>query len=118
MGIADSATVLARNAAEADAAATIVANAVDLPGHAAVTRAPANQIKDDSDLLDHLVVTSRGPLTSREAATALEAGAQVAERLMANGLIHRAALFLAAQGRVVADDGHIIPDMLETRHYA
>ena len=118
MGIADLVTLLARSAAGADAAATIVANAVDLPGHAAVTRAPASQVKDDSDLLDRLVVTGCGPLTSHEAATALEAGVQVAERLMADGLIHCAALFLAAQGRVVADDGHIIPDTLETRHYA
>jgi hypothetical protein len=118
MGIADSVTVLARSAADADAAATIVGNAVDLPGHAAVTRAPANQVKDDSDLLDHLVVTGCGSLNSAEIATALAAGVMTAERLMADGRIHRAALFLRDQGRVVVDDAHIIPDMLETRHYA
>ena len=38
LGIADAVTVLARTAAAADAAATIIANAVDLPGHPAVTR--------------------------------------------------------------------------------
>lgn len=118
MGIADSVTVLARNAAAADAAATIVANAVDLPGHLSVTRAPANQVKDDSDLLDRPVVTGCGPLSSADTAMALDAGAQMAERLMAEGLIHRAALFLRNQGRVVADDMHIIPDLVETRHYA
>jgi hypothetical protein len=118
MGIADSVTVLARNAAEADAAATIIGNGVDLPGHSAVTRAPANQIKDDTDLLNHLVVTGCAPLTSAETAAALEAGVKVAERLKADGMIHRAALFLEAQGRVVADGEHIIPDLLETRHYA
>jgi len=118
MGIADSVTVLALNAAEADAAATIIGNAVDLPGHAAVTRAPANTIKDDSDLGSHLVVTGCGQLSVAEIATALDAGVRAADRLMADGLIHRAALFLRHQGRVVADVGHIIPDMLETRHYA
>ena len=117
-GIADSVTVLACSAAEADAAATIVGNAVDLRGHAAVSRAPANQVKDDSDLLDHLVVTGCGSLNSAEIAAALNTGVLVAERLMADGLIHRAALFLRDQGRVVTDDAHIIPDMLETRHYA
>jgi ApbE superfamily uncharacterized protein (UPF0280 family) len=118
MGIADSVTVLARNAAEADAAATIIGNAVDLPGLAAVTRAPARHVKDDSDLLDHLVVTGCGPLTAAETAAALDAGVLAAERLMANGLVHRAALFLGNRGRVVSDDEHIIPDLLETRHYA
>jgi len=118
MGIADSVTVLARSAAEADAAATIIGNAVDLPGHAAVMRAPANQVKDDSDLRDHLVVTGCGPLSSAETAAALDAGVLTAERLMADDLIHRAAFFLRDQGRVVADGAHIIPDMLETRHYA
>ena len=41
LGIADAATVLAMSGAAADAAATLVANAVDLPGHPAVTRRPA-----------------------------------------------------------------------------
>src|SRR6266571_12991 len=41
LGIADAVTVLADQAAMADAAATIVANAVDLPGHPAIIRLPA-----------------------------------------------------------------------------
>ena len=42
LGIADAVTVLAATAAEADAAATVIANAVDLPGHPAIdTRAGA-----------------------------------------------------------------------------
>ena len=118
MGIADSVTVLAHSAAEADAAATIVGNAVDLPGHAVVTRMPADEVKDDSDLGGRLVVTGCGPLSPTEISTALDAGVLTAERLMSDGLLHRAALFLRDQGRVVADDAHIIPDMLETRHYA
>ena len=39
LGIADSVTVLATSAAVADAAATLIANHVDLPGHHAVKRA-------------------------------------------------------------------------------
>lgn len=118
MGIADSVTVLARSAADADAAATIVGNAVDLPGHPSVKRAPAHDVKDDSDLGDHLVVTGCGLLSSTEIATALDAGVLMAESLVAHGLVHRAALFLGKQGRIVADDEQNIPDMLETRHYA
>src|SRR5450755_544794 len=38
LGIADAVTVLARTASQADAAATIIANAVDLPGHPAIVR--------------------------------------------------------------------------------
>ncbi len=41
LGIADAVTVLAKNGAAADAAATIIANAVDLPGHPAIARVPA-----------------------------------------------------------------------------
>lgn len=119
MGIADSVTVLARSAAEADAAATVVGNAVDLRGHAAVTRLPANEVKDDSDLDRHLVVTACGLLTSHEIAVALEAGVLKAEALRADGLIDRAALFLRNQGRVVADiQERDFSDVLETRHYA
>jgi uncharacterized protein len=63
-------------------------------------------------------VTGCGQLGIIEIATALDAGVLTADRLMAEGLIHRAALFLGNQGRVVADVDHIIPALLETRHYA
>ena len=43
-GIATSVTVLAHNAAAADVAATLIANAVDLPGHPALTRVPADDL--------------------------------------------------------------------------
>jgi ApbE superfamily uncharacterized protein (UPF0280 family) len=118
MGIADSVTILATSAAEADAAATIVGNAVDLPGHSLVMRAPANRVKDDSDLGDRLVVTGCGALNSLEIGQALDAGSIMAERLRASGLIHRAALFLRDQGRVVAGEMPENPEMLEIRHYA
>ena len=57
LGIADAVTVLARNGAEADAAATLIANAVDLPGHPAISRRPALALAPDSDLGDRLVTT-------------------------------------------------------------
>lgn len=119
MGIADSVTVLARNAAEADAAASLVGNAVDLPGHPSVTRACAVDVVDDSDLGNHLVVTGCGELTYLEVGEALEAGAAEAERLANLGLIHRAALFLRDRGRLVDAPG-FKSDMsaLESKRYA
>jgi len=98
MGIADSVTVLAANAAAADAAVTIVANAVDLPGHAAISRARAIDVVDDSDLGERLVVTGCGPLTDAEIDMALSCGLARAERFIALGLIDRAGLFLRNQG--------------------
>ena len=71
LGIADAVTVLARTAAQADAAATVIANAVDLPGHPAIIRMPANELQPDSDLGDRLVTRDVGALTEFE----IEAGA-------------------------------------------
>ncbi len=98
LGIADSVTVLARTAAEADAAATVVANAVDLPGHPAVARTPARALQPDSDLGDRLVTRAVDPLSDADIAHALGAGLACAERLLARGLIAGAAL--QVQGRV------------------
>ncbi len=60
-GIADAVTVLATSAAAADAAATMIANAVDAD-HPAVRRAAARSVKDDSDLGDLDVTVDVGPL--------------------------------------------------------
>jgi ApbE superfamily uncharacterized protein (UPF0280 family) len=94
LGIADAVTVLARTAAQADAAATIIANAVDLPHHAAVQRCRACDIQPDSDLGARLVTRHVGLLSQDEIATALDAGVARAEMLMQRGLIHGAALQL------------------------
>jgi uncharacterized protein len=119
MGIADSVTILARSAAEADAAASLVGNAVDLPGHPAVTRARAVEVVDDSDLGGHLVVTGCSELTYHEVGEALEAGATEAERFLNQGRIHRAALFLRDRGRLVDGSASSL-DMpaLELKRYA
>lgn len=100
LGIADAVTVLARTAAEADAAATIIANAVDLPGHPAIDREPANSLAPDTDLGDRLVTTGVGTLTPPERAAALQRGLTVAETLRRRGLIGGAALFLQGDSRV------------------
>jgi ApbE superfamily uncharacterized protein (UPF0280 family) len=100
LGIADAVTVLARTGAAADAAATIIANAVDLPGHPAVTREPARMLAPDSDLGERLVTTGVGPLSEAEAAAALDAGLAVAETLRRRGLLEAAALFLNGEARV------------------
>jgi uncharacterized protein len=94
LGIADAVTVLAATAAQADAAATMIANAVDLPGHPAITRRPARAIKVDSDLRDLPVTTGVGPLTPALISRALDRGVAHADALVARGIIAGAALFL------------------------
>ena len=100
-GIADAVTVLARTAAQADVAATLIANAVDLPGHPAIIRRPANCLQHDTDLGGRLVVTQVGALTDTETATALSNGVRIAHEMLAPGQIHAAALFLNGQSRLV-----------------
>ena len=93
-GIADSVTILARTAAQADAAASVVGNAVDLPGHPAVTRLPADTIDPGTDLGGRLVTWDLGPLTPIEIDAALDAGRRTADVLRARGLIDGAVLTL------------------------
>ena len=99
LGIADSVTVLARSAAAADAAATLLANAVDLPGHSAIARVPAASLDPDSDLGERLVTTGCGPLTVAEIEEALAAGLAEARIMAGEGLIAGAALFLAGRSQ-------------------
>jgi uncharacterized protein len=102
LGIADAVTVLGDTAASADAAATIIANAVDLPGHASIARVRACDISPDSDLGKRLVTRGVGELTEQEIERALDAGARVAEELLQRGLIRAAALSLCNERRVVS----------------
>jgi hypothetical protein len=99
LGIADAVTVLAQTAAMADAAATMIANAVhvDVPG---IVRRPARDLQHDSDLGARLV-TVGVPLLSAEArAAALAVGLRAAEAFRVRGLIEGAALFLQGEVRV------------------
>ncbi|MEA3085604.1 MAG: uncharacterized protein QOC89_3301 [Paraburkholderia sp.] len=99
LGIADSVTVLARNAATADAAATTIANAVNLE-HAGIVRRPASSLKDDSDLGDMLVTVDVPSLPQPLIDFALARGVDAAQRLREQGLIEGAALFLQGRARV------------------
>jgi len=105
LGIADAVTVLARTASQADAAATIIANSVDLPGHPAIVRCPAHDLQPDSDLGARLVTRDVGELSSGEIESALEAGTACARQLLAAGLIDGAALSLHGEMRVIALKG-------------
>jgi uncharacterized protein len=102
LGIADAVTVLADTASMADAAATIIANAVDLPGNTKIGRVRAYDLAPDSDLGERLVTQSVGQLSSHEICKALTAGARVAESLRSVGLVRAAALNLQGEVRVVA----------------
>lgn len=110
LGIADAVTVLAKNAAAADAAATMIANRVDLPGHPAIMRAPARSLQPDSDLGDLAVTRAIGKLTGLEIATALQRGQIYAEELRAAGLIEAAALHLACETLLVGPFGYAMGD--------
>jgi uncharacterized protein len=109
LGIADAVTVLADRAAAADAAATIIANAVDLPGHAAVVRVPARELAPESDLGDRLVTQAVGQLSASEVNQALLAGCETAKRLQNIGLIRSAALNLGGETRVVGSIAQLTP---------
>jgi len=101
LGIADAVTVLAKTAGSADAAATIIANAVDLPGHPAIVRRSACELQPDSDLGARLVTRQVGELASYEIEEALAAGEARACELLAAGLIDAAALRLLGETLVV-----------------
>jgi hypothetical protein len=100
LGIADAVTVLAADAAAADAAATLVANAVDLD-HPSIERRPASELDPDSDLGERLVTVRVGALRRAEIALALDRGAAKAEEMRRAGLIQAAVLLLRQECRVV-----------------
>jgi len=118
LGIASSVTVLARNAATADAAATLIANAVDLPDHPAITRQPACDVWPDSDLGARPVVTHVAPLPPADIARALLQGAARAQAMIATGAIAAAALVLQGQGVTVGqfEDGATAPKERSLQH--
>jgi uncharacterized protein len=95
LGIADAVTVLAREASVADAAATLIANAVDLPECRAIRRRPAVDLRPDSDLGERLVTVEVGSLSPHEIDTALKLGAARARRFRDRGAICGCALHLS-----------------------
>jgi len=105
LGIADAVTVLARSAAAADAAATLVANAVDVE-HPSIRRLPARDVKHDSDLGERLVTVAVEELPAQAIASALSSGSAAAATMLDAGWIEAAYLSLQGQTRVVARTTH------------
>jgi hypothetical protein len=122
LGVADAVTVIAGAASLADAAATLIANAVDLPDHPAITRAPARSRDPQSDLGDRLVTLAVGPLSADEVATALDRGVTEARHWLARGRIAAAALSLNGRTRLVATDPSLYsfdqPSLAQEPHHA
>ncbi len=102
LGIADSVTVLAKTASMADAAATMIANAVNAE-HRAIRRLPAREVKEDSDLGDLLVTVEVGALPRPTVNEALEAGLRAARQLEKAGLAFDALLSLQSQWRTLKE---------------
>ena len=100
LGIADAVTILAANAAAADAAATLVANAVDVH-HAGIERRPAHQLREDTDLGDRLVTIAVPPLPPEAVDAALDSGLELARQMLRRGLIQSAYLALQSGTRAV-----------------
>jgi hypothetical protein len=115
LGIADAVTILARTAAAADAAATLVANAVDLPDHPAIQRAPATSRDPQSDLGERLVTIGVGELALSEIDEALARGMAEAERLKQLGAIEAAALRLCGETRLCGVEARLYNDTSEDR---
>ena len=97
LGIADSVTVLAATAAQADVAATLIANAVNLD-HPAIVRRPANSLRDDTDLGDRLVTVDVPRLPPALVDQALQLGLDCALAMQARGQVFAA--FVCCQGQM------------------
>ncbi|WPZ35195.1 UPF0280 family protein [Thalassobaculum sp. OXR-137] len=102
-GIADAVTVLALDAATADVAATLIGNAVDLPGHPAIRRGPASAEDPDSDLGDREVVLKVGSLSEIEIDRALQFGLIEYETIMKSMPIFGVIVFLSGRWRMAGD---------------
>ncbi len=99
LGIADSVTVLARDAAHADVAATLIANAVDVPGHVGIKRLPANELSPDSDLGTRMVTVDVAPMSAKDIQTALSNGRKSALKLLEHQSIN--GVFIALQSEMI-----------------
>ena len=108
LGIADAVTVLAETAASADVAATIIANAVDLPGSDCIQRTPAVELSPDSDLGERLVTVAVDKLAQPLINSALDRGEQRAMQLLSKGFITSAYINLQAHHRVCGNPIHIL----------
>ena len=89
-----------RDSAQADASATLVANAVNVD-HPDIVRVPASQLVDDSDL-ELMPITAHVPKISKHYIDrALENGSAMARNLQQAGRLEAAYLSLQHQTRVI-----------------
>jgi uncharacterized protein len=102
LGIADAATVLATTAAQADAAATMIGNAVTVDDPA-VRQRPAQELDPDSDLGITPVTVDVGVLSGSAIAVAMAHGIDAARRLHAEGCA--AAVLVALRGQIAVWPG-------------
>jgi len=109
LGIADCVTVFAASAAMADAAATIIANKVDLSDCEKIVRQPARHLAPDSDLGNRLVTVDVGQLSHEEKTMALDAGQRHADYLCQTGVIKAAYLSLQSETRIIDGPIDVIP---------
>ena len=100
LGIADAVTVLSSSSASADAAATLIANNVNIE-HPGIIRKPACDVKDDSDLGMHPVTVNVPFLHEKEVSKALQKGAESAKVLIRENKIQSAYLSMQEQILVI-----------------
>lgn len=103
LGIADAVTVLARSAAEADVAATLIANAVDAPEAKGIHRQAAVALTPDSDLGNRRVTVDVGDLDACAIAFAVRSGVHMAEQFYADGQVLAVYIHLKNEVAVVGD---------------
>ena len=100
LGIADAVTVLASSSSSADAAATLIANNVNIE-HPGIIRKPACDVKDNSDLGMHPVTVNVPFLHEKEVSKALLKGAESAKTLIRENKIQSAYLSMQKQTLVI-----------------
>ena len=101
-GIASAATVLAKTASMADAAATSVANACYVDNQS-IVQLPAERLDPHSDLTGISVTTELGPLSSKTIGLAVSKAGQKAEIISRKGVIIGA--FIALVNAVMISEG-------------
>jgi len=114
LGIANAVTVLAQTASQADVAASLIANSVDLPGCSKVIRQPADQLDPQSDLGDRLVTVHVKTLNQSEKLTALINAEKRAKNLISEGLI--SSCYINIQGLVLVIDSNKVSPLMSLSH--
>lgn len=117
-GIADAVTVLAATAAQADVAATLIANRIDLPDSEKIQRVEASSLTPDTDLGNRMVTVGVQKLSSNERQRALQAGQGLAQSLLTRGLINSAMLCLQGDRVVVGQPQLVRTDSNNRRQIA